>query len=66
MVLTKQTDTQLYDQLNLEGNPGSPKVLRQNARWEDKTGASINVTTTRVARQEFRKHRFQWLLYDPV
>ncbi|MBL7734381.1 MAG: hypothetical protein JNL51_02895, partial [Chitinophagaceae bacterium] len=50
MVLTKETNTQLYDQLNLEGNPGSPEVLRQNAQWEDKTGASINVTATRVAR----------------
>jgi len=50
MVLTKQKDTSFYDQLNLEGNPGSPEVLRQNAQWEDKTGASINVTSTRVAR----------------
>lgn len=50
MVLTEQKDTAKYPTLSLEGTAGSPEQQAQDAIWENRTGASINIGTARTAR----------------
>ncbi|WP_126248142.1 DUF6443 domain-containing protein [Chitinophaga rhizosphaerae] len=50
MVLTDEQLTDAYPTLSWEGTAGSAQVNNQNAYWENRTGGSIDVTTTRVAR----------------
>jgi hypothetical protein len=50
MVLTEEKDTTQYPALSYEGAVGSAEINAQNAIWENKSGASINVSASRVSR----------------
>lgn len=50
MVLTEETDTVPYVPLTFEGTAGSADQQNQDAIWEDKTGASINIVNSRVSK----------------
>lgn len=50
MVLSEELTADPYPTLSLEGAVGSAQVTNQNTYWENKTGASINVTAVRSSR----------------
>lgn len=50
MVLTEKKDTTPYTPLTFEGTSGSPEQIQQDNIWENKTGASINIVSSRIAR----------------
>jgi RHS repeat-associated protein len=50
MVITEEVDSDAYPALSFEGTSGTQQVNEQNAFWENRTGASINVTAVRVSR----------------
>lgn len=50
MVVTEKKDTTPYVPLTFEGASGSPEQIQQDNIWENKTGASINIVSSRTAR----------------
>lgn len=50
MVLTEEEQLNQYPTLSFEGTSGTQQVTDQNTFWENSSGQSINVTTTRVSR----------------
>lgn len=48
MVLTEETQSDPYTLLSFEGTAGSTKVQTQDAQYENRTGASIAVATSRT------------------
>jgi RHS repeat-associated protein len=52
MVLTEETASDLYDQLNFEGTAGTAQVTNQDAIWENKTGGSIDVIASRITKPQ--------------
>lgn len=50
MVLTEEVKSDPYPALSYEGAVGSTAIQNQDAVWENKTGASINVNSVRTTR----------------
>ena len=50
MVLTEEIQAQTYPELNFEGTAGQAAVQLQDGYWENKTGGSINVASSRISR----------------
>lgn len=50
MVLTEENRSDQYVPLTFEGTAGTTQVQNQDAIWENATGASVNVTSSRIAK----------------
>jgi RHS repeat-associated protein len=48
LVLTDEDETIPYPTLSFEGTTGSPEQISQDAIWENKSGGSINIASTRT------------------